>query len=182
MKTTSKNTAKIALCGVMAALSVVLMMFEGLVQVASIAIPALCGCLLIPIVAEAGLGYAFGCYGTTALLCLFLAPDREAALIYLLFFGYYPALYAVLSKIKNRLLCWVAKLAIFNAAAISEGLLTVYVLGIPWEEFPLLGGWGPAVLLLLANVVFVLYDFALAGVITQYYRRLHVSFSRYFKR
>lgn len=182
MKTTSQNTPKVALCGAVAALSVVLMMFEGLVQVASIAIPALCGCLLIPIVAEAGLGYAFGCYGATALLCLFLTPDREAALIYLLFFGYYPALYAVLSKIKSRVLGWAAKLAIFNAAAICEGLLTVYVLGIPWEELPLLGSWGPVVLLMLANVVFVVYDFALAGVITQYYRRLHGSLSRYFKR
>ena len=62
------NTAKIAVCGVVSALSVVLMMFEGLVQVASIAIPAIAGCLLIPIVAEAGAGWALGSYGATATL------------------------------------------------------------------------------------------------------------------
>lgn len=101
-----KKSMKIALCGAVAALTVVLMLFEGLVSVASIAIPAVAGCLLIPIVAEAGLGYAFGAYGAAAVLVLLLAPDREAALIYVLFFGYYPALFAVVkgkySKNKNK--------------------------------------------------------------------------------
>ena len=177
-----KKSMKIALCGAVAALTVVLMLFEGLVSVASIAIPAVAGCLLIPIVAEAGLGYAFGAYGASAALALLLAPDREAALIYTLFFGYYPALFAVVSKIKAKAPRWAAKLLIFNAAAVAEGLVTVYVLGIPFEEFPLLGGWGPALLLALANLVFVLYDHVLAGLIGQYYRRFHGKLGRMFHR
>lgn len=176
------NTAKTALCGVVSALSVVLMMFEGLVQVASIAMPAIAGCLLIPIVAEAGMGWAFGSYGATAALCLLLAPDKEAALIYLLFFGYYPALFAVLSKIRNVAARWGAKLLVFNAAAISEALLATYALGIPWEDIPFLPmPWGFIALLLMANVVFVLYDFTLAGLIREYFRRLHGKLSKYFK-
>lgn len=174
---------KLALCGVIAALSVVLMLFEGLFSVASVAVPAIAGCLLIPIVAHAGLGYAFGAYGATALLCLFLAPDREAALIYLLFFGYYPALYAVLGKLRNPVPRWAVKLVIFNTAAVSEALLAIYILGVPMEEFtsiPFVGAWGPAVLFVLANVVFVLYDFVLAGFIAQYYRRFYDKMSRYF--
>ena len=177
-----KNSMKVALCGVVAALTVVLMLFEGLVSVASVAIPAVAGCLLIPIVAEAGLGHAFGAYGAAAVLVLLLAPDREAALIYVLFFGYYPALFAVVSKIKSRILLWGAKLMIFNAAAIAEGLLAIYVLGIPFEDFPLLGGWGPVVLLALANLVFVLYDYVLAGLIGQYYRRFYGKLGGMFHR
>ena len=177
-----KNSMKVALCGVVAALTVVLMLFEGLVSVASVAIPAVAGCLLIPIVAEAGLGHAFGAYGAAAVLVLLLAPDREAALIYVLFIGYYPALFAVVSKIKSRILLWGAKLMIFNAAAIAEGLLAIYVLGIPFEDFPLLGGWGPVVLLALANLVFVLYDYVLAGLIGQYYRRFYGKLGRMFHR
>ena len=177
-----KNSMKVALCGVVAALTVVLMLFEGLVSVASVAIPAVAGCLLIPIVAEAGLGHACGAYGAAAVLVLLLAPDREAALIYVLFFGYYPALFAVVSKIKSRILLWGAKLMIFNAAAIAEGLLAIYVLGIPFEDFPLLGGWGPVVLLALANLVFVLYDYVLAGLIGQYYRRFYGKLGRMFHR
>ncbi|WP_322176141.1 hypothetical protein [Acutalibacter caecimuris] len=179
-----KNTFKLALCGVVAALSVVLMLFEGLFSLASVAIPAVAGCLLIPLVAEAGAGYALGAYGATSLLCLLLAPDREAALIYLLFFGYYPVLFAVLSKIRPKALRWAAKLAVFNAAAIADALLAVFILGVPVEEFtglPLVGRWGPVVLLALANVVFVLYDYTLAGLITQYFRRLHGRLARYFR-
>ena len=177
-----KNSMKVALCGVVAALTVVLMLLEGLVSVASVAIPAVAGCLLIPIVAEAGLGHAFGAYGAAAVLVLLLAPDREAALIYVLFFCYYPALFAVVSKNKSRILLWGAKLMIFNAAAIAEGLLAIYVLGIPFEDFPLLGGWGPVVLLALANLVFVLYDYVLAGLIGQYYRRFYGKLGRMFHR
>ena len=177
-----KKPGILALCGVVTALSVVLMLFEGLVSIASIAIPALAGCLLIPIVAEAGMGYAFGAFGATSVLCLLLAPDREAALIYLLFFGYYPILFAVLSKIRQPALRWAAKLALFNAAAVSEALLTIYVLGVPAEEFtqlPFVGTYGPAVLLGLANVVFVMYDFALGGLINQYYQRFRQVIKRY---
>lgn len=176
------NTAKTALCGMVSALSVVLMLFEGLVQVASVAMPAAAGCLLIPIVAEAGLGWAFGSYGATAALCLLLAPDKEAALIYLLFFGYYPALFAVLGRIKNTAICWAAKLAIFNAAAVGEAMLTFYVLGIPMEDIPFLPmPWGAIALLLMANVVFVLYDKTLAGLIRLYFQRLHGRLGKYFK-
>lgn len=177
-----KNARKVALCGVAAALTVVLMLFEGMMQIASIAMPAIAGCLLIPVVAQAGLGYAFGAYGVSAALLLLLAPDREAALIYMLFFGYYPALFAVLSKIRSKALLWGSKLAIFNTAAVCEALLAVYVLGIPFEELPLLGRWGPLVLLALANAVFILYDYTLGGLISQYYRRFHRTLSRYFKR
>lgn len=176
------KAAKIALCGMVSAMSLVLMMFEGLVQAASIAMPAIAGCLLIPIVAEAGMGWAFGSYGATAVLCLLLAPDREAALIYVLFFGYYPALFAILSKIRNKAARWGAKLLIFNAAAISEVLLATYVLGVPWEDIPFLPmPWGAVALLLAANLVFVLYDFTLAGLIREYFRRLHGRLSKLFK-
>ena len=130
------NTAKIAVCGVVSALSVVLMMFEGLVQVASIAIPAIAGCLLIPIVAEAGAGGALGSYGATATLCMFIAPAA----------------------------------------------LTVYVLGIPWEDIPFLPmPWGLIALAVLANLVFVLYDKTLQGLIREYFRRLHGKLAGYFK-
>lgn len=177
-----KKTGILALCGVITALSVVLMVLEGLVSIASIAIPALAGCLLIPIVAEAGMGYAFASYGATGVLSLLLVPDREAALIYLLFFGYYPILFAALSKIKHPVPRWGAKLALFNGAAVAEAMLAIYVLGAPAESFtrlPFVGAYGPAVLLGLANLVFILYDFALAGLISQYYRRFRQILARY---
>ncbi len=168
-----KLSTKVAFSGVMAALSMVLLFLGGVVPVATIALPATAGCLLIPVVVEVGLSWSFGVYSVCGVLSLLLVPDREAALIYLLFFGYYPALYAVLGRVKNKALRYLAKLAIFNAAVMLEVLLSVYVLGVPLESFFTFGPITPVVLLVLADIVFLLYDFALDGLIVQYLRRFH---------
>ena len=169
---------KVAFCGVMAALSLVVMLLAGVVPVATIALPAVAGCLLIPVVVEAGLAWGFGVYGVCSVLAFFLVPDREAFLFYALFFGYYPVLYAPLGRIQSRVLRYWAKLLVFNAAAVLEVLLSVYVLGIPFESLSIFGPWGPAVLLVLANLVFLLYDFAMDGLIVQYLRRFHDRLGR----
>ena len=111
-----KNSMKLALCGVMAALSTVLLFLTGAAPVATLALPAIAGCLLIPVVVEVGLPWAFGVYGVCSVLGVFLAPDRQALLFYVLFFGHYPALFAVLGRIRAKALRYVAKLLVFNAA------------------------------------------------------------------
>ena len=176
-----KQSMKLAFCGVIAALSTVLMFLTGLAPTATLALPAIAGCLLIPVVVEAGLAWGAGVYGVCCVLSFLLAPDREAFLFYLLFFGYYPVLYAVLGRIRGRVLRYVAKLLVFNAAVALEVLLSVYVLGVPVESFFILGWIGPVVMWLLANVVFILYDLALDGLILQYYRRLHPRLGKLLK-
>ena len=79
----------------------------------------------------------------------------------------------MLGRVKNKALRYLAKLAIFNAAVALEVLLSVYVLGVPLESFFTFGPITPVVLLVLANAVFLLYDFALDGLIVQYLRRFH---------
>lgn len=176
-----KQSMKLAFCGVIAALSTVLMFLTGLAPTATLALPAIAGCLLIPVVVEAGLAWGAGVYGVCCVLSFLLAPDREAFLFYLLFFGYYPVLYAVLGRIRGRVLRYAAKLLVFNAAVALEVLLSVYVLGVPVESFFILGWIGPVVMWMLANAVFILYDLALDGLILQYYRRLHPRLGKLLK-
>ncbi len=60
----------------------------------------------------------------------------------------------------------------------------MFVLGVSPEEFtsiPIIGAYGPVVLLILANLVFVVYDRALGQVISLYYRRFYSRFQRYFR-
>ena len=89
------KAAKVALCGVVSALSVVLMLMTGIVPIATIALPALAGCLTIAIVAETNVRYGFAVYCVVSVLAILLTPDREAILFYILFFGYYPTLYGL---------------------------------------------------------------------------------------
>ena len=177
----TKNSMKAALIGILAALSTLVMFFTGIIPVATLALPAIAGCLLIPVVAEVGISWGFGTFAVCAGLSFLLAPDREAALLYLLFFGYYPVLTGVLDRVKNKTLRYVLKLLIFNAAVVTETLLAVFVLGIPWETVEFLGKATPLVLLLLANLVFVLYDRALNGLIALYFRKFSSQVRRFLK-
>ena len=175
------NSMTVAFCGIVAALSAVLMFLTGLVPVATLAIPAIAGCLLIPVVVESGLSWGFGVYAVCSVLSFLLAADREAALFYVLFFGYYPALYAVLGRVKNKVLRILAKLLVFNAAVVIETLISIYLLGIPLETISFLGPFTPVVLLVLANAVFLLYDSALNGLILLYVHRIHEQVKRMFR-
>lgn len=176
-----KNSMKVAFCGILAALSTVVLFLAGVVPIATVALPAVAGCLLIPVVAELGKGWGLGTYAVCAALAFLLVPDREAALIYALFFGYYPVLMPVLERISNKVLKWGAKLLWFNAMCVLEAALALYVLGIPWEDMGPLGKAAPAVLLLLANLVFVLYDHALKGLVAAYLQKLHPQIRRMLK-
>lgn len=172
---------KMAFSSIIAAFSVVLMMMTGMIPVASLAIPAIAGCLLIPVVIEAGLKWAFGAYAVSAVLCFFLTPDREAAIFYSLFFGYYPVLFAILGRIKKRWLQMLAKLMVFNAAMAAELLIATYILGLPVEQIGFLGKYTIAAFMVLLNVVFVIYDYALNGLIVLYLNKMHDKIRKLFK-
>ena len=177
----NKTTSRIAFCGVLAALSVVMMFLSGVVPVATIASPAIAGCLLIPVVAECGIKHGWAVFVIVGLLSFFLAADREAFLIYVLFFGYYPVLYATLDKIKSKILRYTVKYLIFNGACVLEVLLAAWLFGIPFEFVEGLGVLTPVVLLVAANLVFFLYDRALPGLIVMYFHRLHKTVSKTFR-
>ena len=139
-----KNSMKVAFCGIVAALSAVLMFLTGLVPVATLAIPAIAGCLLIPVVVESGLSWGFGVYAVCSVLSFLLAADREAALFYVLFFGYYPALYAVLGRVKNKVLRILAKLLCLQCGSGHRNpYLNLPPLGIPLETISFLGPFYP---------------------------------------
>lgn len=175
------KTSKVALCGVIAALSVVVLFLTGVVPVATIALPAVAGCFLIAVVAETDVRSGMAVYAIVSVLAALLVPDREATLFYIVFFGYYPALYGTLSRIRNSVARWAMKLLVFNAAAVLEALLAVWLLGIPLAEMLPFGWPFIPVFLLLMNAVFILYDLALNGLIVFYIRRLHPFVRKYLK-
>ena len=75
-----KKSGQIALGGMMAALSMVVMMLTGLIPMGEFALPAIAGMFLIPVVTEIGYGAAWLTYGAVALLSLIAAPSKECAL------------------------------------------------------------------------------------------------------
>ena len=78
-----KESSKIAFCGLMVALSVVLMLTGGLIPIATYCAPMAAGLLLLPILLEYGKKASWTAYAAVSLISLLLGADKEAAFFYL---------------------------------------------------------------------------------------------------
>lgn len=163
-----KQTKRIAVCGVMAALGVVLLLLGNLLGVGLYLAPMLVGLCLVPIGREWGVKYQLLLWIVIGLLGLLLVPDLEEDLIFIGLLGWYPALRPRLQKLPAGARI-VAKLLLFNAVVLLlEGLLRLLLM-------PEAGGLGLTIaLFVLGNAAFLFYDFALP--------RMELLFQSYFKR
>ena len=71
------ESQKIALCGVLGALSVVLLLVGAALQIGTYAAPMLAAFLLIPVLDEYGPKYALLLYATVSILSVLLVPELE---------------------------------------------------------------------------------------------------------
>ena len=170
--------APAAFCGMAVALETALMFLTGLMPTATYSLPALAGLVGIVIVVELGVKWAWPVYGAASILSALIAPDKEAAALYVLFFGCYPILKAIVERRWRRWTQWICKLLIFNAAAVLYYFIATRVLGVPEESFWTFGILLPAVLLVAGNLVFLLYDYVVSGLVRVYWQRLHGPVSR----
>ena len=163
------ESQKIALCGVLSALSVVVLLVGNVLQIGTYAAPMLASFLLIPVLEDYGKKYALLLYAVVSLLSLFLVPDKELVLFYVLVLGYYPVLRVKLNTIKSRWVRWIIKFAVFNAATVLVYLLLFALLGPAVLDELLADGTAMlAALLAAGNLSFWLCDRALAAL-TRYY-------------
>ncbi len=161
------NAKKVALCGMSVAICLVILLVGGWIGVGTYAAPLLAGILLCPAGKELGRKYQCVMWLAAGLLGLFLVTDLEESVLFLGFFGWYPALRPQLARLPKGVRIAV-KLLIFNAAVVALEALLLLVL-LPDAKTPVL-----LLLLLLAvgNVVFLLYDRLLPKLELLYERRL----------
>lgn len=165
----------------MTALGTVIMFCTGLIPIGTYALPAISGVLLIMIVIEMGPKWAWVVYGAISILSLLLAPDREASLIFVMFFGYYPIVKALLERLSKKGIAWLLKFVIFNAAMVVDFMISIFVLAVPKDSFTVMGIYLPWIFLLLGNLVFLIYDYALSLLVGQYVRQLHRTVSKWLR-
>lgn len=152
-----RNSAKnVALGGVMAALAVVIMCMGTLIPVATFVCPMACMVLLTVVKKNTGTRIAWAWYGAVSVLSLLLAPDKEAAAVFV-FLGYYPI---VKPWFDRRKLAFIWKLVFFNAAILVMYSVLISLLGLQdvAEDFQELGTVMTVVTLVLGNVTLFLFD------------------------
>ena len=150
-----------ALCGMITAISVVLMLASTLLPVLMYVLPIVTSIGVLLVSEFAGKKWAFGVYFSTAVLSMILLTDKETALTYTMFFGYYPIIKSLFEKLP-RILSRVLKTIVFNLAAVGIGFLGVWLFGVSGEEYTELGKFTIPLLLILANVTFIMYDYAIS--------------------
>ena len=172
-----EQSRKVALCGVLCGLAVVVLLLGGLFSLAVYCAPLLAMAVLLPVLEEYGPGTAGAAYGAVAILALLLVPDRETALVYV-FFGWYPILrprIAALPSLPVRIGC---RLAVYALAVSALYGVVVRLFGLTAVLEELGGAMLTVVLAVLGFAVFLLLDLALGRLTVLWHRKLRRRFLR----
>lgn len=154
----NKASRRMAFCGLLAALAVVLLVISGAIGIGTFAGPILAMAALLPLREEYGWKTALSAYAAVALMAVWMVPDRELALVYAVF-GWYPVLQPALLRVKSRLVRAGLQILLCTGLLLFLYRVLLRLLGIPTG---LEGGrWVGAVFLLLGNAIFLLTDLVL---------------------
>lgn len=168
MRKSVNKTQNLAFCAVISALSLVLMLITGLIPVGTYAFPCIAGALLSVIVIESGYIFAFTTYIVVAVMSALFVADKEAALYYIAFLGFYPVLKGLIERIRLKIVSYLLKFILFNACIITAFFVSITILSVPKESFMVFGIYLPWIFLVLGNLVFIVYDVCLTRVISEY--------------
>lgn len=140
----------------MAALAIVILCLGTLIPVATFICPALCMMILRVVITKCGTRIGWAWYGAVAILGVLLAPDKEAAAVFV-FLGYYPIVKPWLDKTKPN---WLWKALLFNAAIGIMYALLLKVFGMDElaQDYAELGTILTVVMLIMGNITFFLLD------------------------
>jgi len=149
-----------ATCAMISAMSIVIMLLGSILELGMYAAPMMAGLCSIPVGKRYGRKYQALIWGTVSLLSFILIPLPEQNLMFAGFFGWYPIVQPLLQRLPKglRFFC---KIALFNSVIIGIEALVMLVL-VPEVIAPVF----LVILLALANVTFVMYDFVIPRVET----------------
>lgn len=171
---------KVALGGIVSALCLLCMFLAGMMPMLYLILPMVAGVLLMIIATEVSISWAWLTYASVSLLSLFITADKESALVFIMLFGHYPIIRFYLRKMKLKRLRYLLKMAIFNVCTVGFFYVTVFLFGLDqmlteMEDF---GKYGGILMLVLANIIFVLYDFNLEAAFLIYQKRFMPKLKR----
>lgn len=165
-----KKAYKVALGGICAAVCLLMMFCSGFLPMLSYAIPAFSGFLMVVMVVETDGKWAFATYAAVSLLCIFITPNYEATLLFILFMGYFPILKFYVDRKLKKFSAWLIKFGVFNCAIILYYFAFQYIFTSEdiLEGMEAFGKYAVLVLWITANIFLVIYDYALTQLTDVY--------------
>lgn len=136
--------------------------------------------MMLPLV-EVGYKYSFASYIVSAFLVMLFA-EKEAAVLYVCFFGHYPIVKSLVEKLRKTAVEWILKLLLFNVCVLIAYLVLSFVFDITIDDLGEFGKYSAYILLAAANVVFVVYDIAISRAATLYVYKIHPNIRKIIKK
>lgn len=168
MRVQKSSASRVALGGVLAALSLLLLYLAAMMPSGRIGMVAIAGLVPAAAVVSGGLFTGFLSYGATVVLAFLLLPDKSCALLYAIFFGLYPMVKSLIERLRKLPLELLLKLVFFNV------VLAILLFGFSAFLFPMLPEFlhNTLPVFLVGNVVFLIYDYGFSKLITYYASRI----------
>ena len=181
-KSTRRLSFNIAFCGIVSAMSVMIM-FGSLIPSLAYAVPAVAGIFIWTIGEQINLKWAYLSYIAVGLLSLMLVPEIEANAFFISLLGYYPVLCETLNKLKNKVLRYIVKLAVFNVSAVATYQVLCLILSADkmlegMEDF---GKYAAFVLWGMGLIAFIVYDLFLVTAKEFYIKVIKPKFNKFVK-
>ena len=164
------ESRRLAMAGMFSALGVVFLCLGSVIPIATYSSPVLASLCVMIAAEEDGTRWGWCAWAVIAFLSLLLAPDKEAAAVFLVL-GYYPLVKPALDRLRplpraaGKLALCVAEVGGLYALLIRVLQMEALV-----EEFQTTGRLLLAVTILLGLATFFVYDLALLRL-TALYRR-----------
>ena len=165
-----KRTAhRVSLTAMFAAMSLLFLYLASVLPTMRVAMFFLSSIFVMGLVLEEEIGLAFLMFGAVSLLSLLLMPNILRVVPYVLFFGHYGiGKYFIETNIKDKVIRYVAKLLYFNVA-----VALIYFLARKVFVQDLVDtGIAVWLLIILAEIAFVVYDFLFTKVTSYYFNNI----------
>ncbi len=180
--TDMRNTQKIALGGLLTSLAAVIMIMSNIMPAGMYTFPAASGVVIYMISFLSGRSYAWSAFAAASIISFVLCTSKEASLCFIMLMGYYPMLKEHIEKIKLKFVQYILKLAVFNASAVLMYFLLVFVFSVPADNFEMFGVDIPLVFLLILNIVFLVYDYAMTAFDRVYKNKIYKFVTKIIKK
>jgi hypothetical protein len=154
------------------------MFLTGVFPPLGMALPLYAGLLIYVVLDELGIKWAVLTYAAVSILSFFITPNKDSSIYFAVFFGSYPILKFVFENIKGKTFQFLAKILTFNIIVITAVTVTIYLFDMNnfFEDFDFLGKYVVPILLIIANIFFLLYDFTLGAILESYVKWFKPTF------
>ncbi len=169
-----RRTRRLTLSAMLTALGVLVLYLGALFDAGSLSAAGIASLFMLLAVRECRGVYPYFVFAATTVLAFLLLPQKEGAVLYLLFGGFYPIVKFPIERVR-RPFPFLIKLTYVNLVITLTELAAVYLFYLP--TLP----WGYyAALYLLANPVFFLYDHLLNRILVLYEAKWRARFNNLF--